>query len=287
MIKRFDTEIDNINHSGKVIIKVYHEDKVYYNAWFILSPSAIEEINTKFGSTDGPKVINAAQQYIKSLGKEKGSNLLQFINEDPMMVCSLGLEVEGVTMPIRWLVGDGNSWIDSGVLLDGHDKIEFEFRDMQMKDSQQALFGLRQTGVGDISLRQSKYASNYIYDWYYSSGTASTYTTLNVTGAKVTIDGGVAKIATNTITRTTLNLGFTNTFWLFALNANGSVGIPAIFSMNHFIDEGKCNLVPFVSQTRDGMIDLVNMEFHPNQGTGHFTDAYTLPDGTPWTPSTP
>ena len=28
--------------------------------------------------------------------------LVPFINEDPMMVCSLGLEVEGVTMPIRW-----------------------------------------------------------------------------------------------------------------------------------------------------------------------------------------
>ena len=36
--------------------------------------------------------------------------IVPFINEDPMLVCSLGIE----GMPIRWLVGDGTAYINLG-----------------------------------------------------------------------------------------------------------------------------------------------------------------------------
>ena len=83
----------------------------------LLTKAAKQAILGAFGQRDGMAVINATNAYLNQLaasgqaGKDKATALAGFINEDPMMVCSLGLEVEGVTMPIRWLVGDGNTHI--------------------------------------------------------------------------------------------------------------------------------------------------------------------------------
>lgn len=63
---------------------------------------------------DGWAVINATNAYLNGIAasdRDKATALAGFINEDPMMVCSLGLEPQGVTMPIRWLekIGTGNT----------------------------------------------------------------------------------------------------------------------------------------------------------------------------------
>ena len=58
-----------------------------------------------FGQTDGKAVIKATNAYLNALAATdptKASSLAGFINEDPMLVCSLGLQPQGVTMPIRW-----------------------------------------------------------------------------------------------------------------------------------------------------------------------------------------
>ena len=86
---------------------------------FWLSVSAQMAILGAFGQTDGKAVIKATNAYLNGIaaqgeaGKDKATALAGFINEDPMMVCSLGLEPQGVTMPIRWLVGDGAAIIDA------------------------------------------------------------------------------------------------------------------------------------------------------------------------------
>ncbi|MCI6323815.1 MAG: hypothetical protein MR787_01900 [Bacteroidales bacterium] len=42
---------------------------------------------------------------------------------------------------------------------------------------------------------------------------------------------------------------------------------------------------PFTRQGANGMIDTITGTFYPNANTsGSFSIAYTLPDGTPWTP---
>ena len=67
-----------------------------------------------FGQTDGKAVIKATNAYLNAIAatdKNKATALAGFTNEDPMLVCSLGLQPQGVEMPIRWLVGDGNVWL--------------------------------------------------------------------------------------------------------------------------------------------------------------------------------
>ena len=44
-------------------------------------------------------------------------------------------------------------------------------------------------------------------------------------------------------------------------------------------------MYPFIRQGANGMIDTLTGTFYPNANTsGSFSIAYTLPDGTPWTP---
>lgn len=286
MIKRFDTEIAAINHFGRDIIKIYHEDKVYYNAWFILSSSAKGEINTKFGSTDGPKVINAAQQHIKSLGKEKGSNLLQFINEDPMMVCSLGLEPQGVTMPIRWLVGDGASLIDLGIKLGTGSKTLAAFKYITNPVNNKSL--LAGVNVQQIHYNQYLYyqyqgtwnstgmslAKDTEYEIETSLMQGSQYIKVNGVIKKTTTSGGTQEPTTNTC--------------IFSYSPEGTgTEVTCKFAKAWLNGELVRDMVPFIGRTMgDGMIDLADMNFHENKGTGTFGEAYTR-NGQPWTPSTP
>lgn len=81
-----------------------------------LSASTKQAIVAAFGASDGKAVIRATNAYLNQLAATdptKASALAGFINEDPMMVCSLGLEPQGVTMPIRYLRGDGIAYINT------------------------------------------------------------------------------------------------------------------------------------------------------------------------------
>lgn len=93
-----------------------------------LKPWATQAIMAAFG-VDGPAVIQATNKYLNGIAasdKAKATALAGFINEDPMMVCSLGLEPQGVTMPVRWLVGDGTAYLNANITLpDDNIKVEF------------------------------------------------------------------------------------------------------------------------------------------------------------------
>ena len=86
--------------------------------WHWLNGVTKQAIMAAFG-VDGAAVIAATNEYLNGIaaqgqaGLDKATALAGFINEDPMMVCSLGLEPQGVTMPVRWLVGDGLAIIDA------------------------------------------------------------------------------------------------------------------------------------------------------------------------------
>ena len=82
---------------------------VFGSLW--LTTATKQAILGAFGA-DGAAVINATNAYLNALaaqgaaGKSKATALAGFINEDPMMVCSLGLEPELTVlpaMPIRML----------------------------------------------------------------------------------------------------------------------------------------------------------------------------------------
>ena len=123
MIKRTDKEILAKYHQGRLIVRKYHQGRLYYNALGWLSPEAWQAILGAFGATDGAAVIAATNAYLNALaaqgaaGKSKATALAGFINEDPMMVCSLGLEPELTVlskMPIRWHRMTNGYW-DTGL----------------------------------------------------------------------------------------------------------------------------------------------------------------------------
>ena len=79
-----------------------------------LTKATKQAILGAFGD-DGVAVINATNAYLNGIAasdRDKATALAGFINEDPMMVCSLGLEVEGVYMPWRFLKGNGTAYFD-------------------------------------------------------------------------------------------------------------------------------------------------------------------------------
>ena len=83
-----------------------------------LKYAAVQAILGAFGWKDGMAVIKATNAYLNGIAasdRDKATALAGFINEDPMMVCSLGLEPQGVTMPIRWLVATGGAYINTGI----------------------------------------------------------------------------------------------------------------------------------------------------------------------------
>ena len=273
-------------------------------AWMIkpwLSSAALQAILGAFGQTDGKAVINATNAYLNQLAasdRDKATALAGFINEDPMMVCSLGLQPQGVTMPIRWLVGDGTAYINTGIIMTNLSHI-FEVTcrwNGTNASAFQTIFGFMAGGDNVPRLGLHQYSGNMMF------GTNSTNTTgytvdkvardyiYNATTGNVsrrTVNGGNYSSIGNAGTDSSRFSANTLPIFLFARNYgghnNGYVGDVARFKDNDSI-----NLIPFKSATREGMVDLVNAAFHPNQGTGHFTDAYTLQDGvTPWTPSTP
>ena len=74
------------------------------NTFGWLTKAAGKAILAAFGQTDGYAVIKATNAYLNALAatdQTKASAIAGFINEDPMLVCSLGLQPQGVEMPIR------------------------------------------------------------------------------------------------------------------------------------------------------------------------------------------
>ena len=104
---------------------------------WLLSGAARNAIMAAFG-VDGTAVIRATNEYLNGIaaqgqaGKAKATALAGFINEDPMMVCSLGLEPTLTTlpaMPWRLLTNDaqGQAYIDTNIKGNRNTEIEATF----------------------------------------------------------------------------------------------------------------------------------------------------------------
>lgn len=251
-----------------------------------LTQETRDAIIAAFGAEDGKMVVRATNEYLvqvmKDSGKEKAIALAGFINEDPMMVCSLGLEPQGVTMPIRWLVGNGASYILLNIYATGtrqvRTKVKFTTANtggyfFGADDAQNVKSFVMGNGLWCL-----RYNSSVMENSLFTAGVHLMYMNKNVT------------YVDNAIFYTFTASEFTGSSRFAVMGKTRNNAINGAASENvamNFLEVVDANiyLVPFISQTRDGMLDLVNMEFYPNQGTGHFTDAYTLPDDTPWTPA--
>ena len=258
-----------------------------------LKAATTQAILAAFGQDDGYAVLGATNAYLNGIAATdptKASALAGFINEDPMLVCSLGLQPQGVEMPIRKLVSDGLSWIMTGVNASLTAGFELDFELLSLSNKNCAI-----NNVDYASGNQSFGIGFWDSRWVYQYGA---YTHQDTTKIGVIYHylqkGGNFLLEDNEgfvrrLTRKASSVIDTEMVFPGGRRNNSAVNSSAILKSSMLkMYEGDTTLkhfIPFISQTRDGMIDLVNMEFHPNQGTGHFTESYTLQDGvTPWTP---
>lgn len=114
-----------ITHNGKYLLHATHHGMPIYAAtmggkmviggkWLLSATQ--QAIVAAFGA-EGTEVIAKTDDYLNQIATTDPQRALQisgFINEDPMLVCSL---VE--TSKTRWLVGDGEAYIDTGIVPGG------------------------------------------------------------------------------------------------------------------------------------------------------------------------
>lgn len=257
-----------------------------------------------FGQTDGKAVIKATNAYLNALAATdptKATALAGFINEDPMLVCSLGLKPQGVEMPIRKLVGDGVAWIDTpyhasnntymkfvGSVPRGTDggvfgccykngdyygmyvyRINTNRFEVLVRPSFSNVSNNSNTGVHILEIDSSGFYEDGTKRW---SVTANTFTTEHTIGLFY-VKPPYKKISNS------------NAVSLEIRESGNEVANLVSFQLGEHRTAEQC--YPKVEQAvgTKGMIDLVTGLFHPNSNTsGSFTIEYTLPDGTPWTP---
>lgn len=254
-----------------------------------LKPASTTAILAAFGQTDGKAVIKATNAYLNALtatDPAKASALAGFINEDPMLVCSL---VD--TGKTRWLVNeaDGNYIVtpflpDYGITY-GATVIQHSAE----ANKEYSVFGSRTTQTSSFLLQtmNGKWRSQCFGGWT-TYGTAKLNVAYNVEfnfkGIKV--DG--TQIVKGDYKPSP---AITNSIWLVENNnanePHGSyfIGGYAEFYRKDESGEITNRLIPLQHDGKVGMLDIISGTFYPNANTsGSFSIEYTLPDGTPWTP---
>lgn len=258
-----------------------------------------------FGQTDGMAVIKATNAYLNALAatdKTKASALAGFINEDPMLVCSLGLVVPEVTMPIYGLNGDGKAYMNLNVVLNQDDVVSV-FTKPTTGNTAEFIFGSRES----IGSRMYYYiycnGNNKNISYCYNDSKIYEITTdvdiirnMKMDKGKCYSNGNlVATLHQSTFTTTSVA-------YLFTAYTNGKVHSMRYKGViGNCIIEGKRFMLPWTlkeARAADkcypqvakpagtvGMIDIEHDIFYHNENmSGSFTKKTINPDGTPWTP---
>ena len=259
--------------------------------WPWLTIAAQQAIRGAFGQRDGMAVIKATNAYLNQLAasdRDKATALAALINEDPMMVCSLGLEVEGVTMPIRWMKSTGAQYIDTGFngFVHKQDTLEVHCQGISYPSSIAPIFGWRDAST-PANLLELWVRNNSDYNTSTGTDFASGINSLTdvvfkFDKLKVYFNGTLNATATKELTAT-------NTILLFVGRSGGGLDSRVTSSRIAYCkiwdnDVEAREMYPFIRNGVFGMIDVINETFHQNLGSGVFTEEYRLPDGTPWTP---
>lgn len=270
-----------------------------------LTKETKQAILAAFGD-DGMAVIKATNAYLDGIAasdRDKATALAALLNEDPMMVCSLGLEPQLTVlpaMPWRLLVGDGNAWITTKVVpnskMNVRSLIEFtnsatswQFPlncNMRNYDGQYS-FGLgKRNGYlylnynGD-NQTNTQWTSGKVYDFRIVTTNTDQYLYDGETEIKHITKSGYPQ--------TTAAIG------LFYCNSkDGGVTWKTKANIGFFYAEKDdvlvSHMIPILTDTKNGMVDIVTGEYFPNEGTSAFTETYGyMQNGqwVTWTPSTP
>ncbi len=265
-----------------------------------LTKETKQAILAAFGD-DGMAVINATNKYLSGIAasdRDKATALAGFINEDPMMVCSLGLQPQGVTMPIRGMYPNGDAYIALLFELNSltsDSEVGYRLRNASYTGSRTAMYGSKYSWQDrDLSIALGGwnnngqayigYGGSYVGSFNYTKDTKPHV--FRLANKKAYFDGAEkqsyspSSFTTRPILLYRISGGGGDSN---GLDSNTSITFAKIKDTN--LD---ALLIPFIRQGANGMIDVLTGTFYPNANTsGSFTIEYTLPDGTHWTPSTP
>jgi hypothetical protein len=260
-------------HEGNVISNIYHMGKRYLQQW--LSPTSIAAISLAFGeeAVQVIKLTNAYLKTIKSTDPQRALLLAGFINEDPLLVCSL---VE--TSKTRWLVGDGKAWIDAGFYATQNTtaKAQAKLLGTSSASTYQAIFGARQGNKNrafDICFIYPDEIFLEFSDTYldlFTLGTLGTIANVELSSAGGWLNG--IKVF-NSSTKEFITPSKVAVFGRTDGNATNARPLNGAISYVEFGGDTKAHFIPM--QRTDGtcgMLDIISGTFHPNANTaGSFT----------------
>ena len=294
MIVKYENSVTNLYKGDKVCFSMFKGGNLIYGA---RSPYNSE--TTRILMTNFPQKFVEICRY-----GNRHLQIVPFINEDPMLVCSLGIE----GMPIRWLVGDGVAWFSTGYIPLGYNH-EFYTR-FKLLASGQIKKGI--WGKGDYShqISNALYITSWfdsgfqnlmMYGWQGKHGDWGGDTSGNKYNYDWTILMQFSQekvhwhIDKNGITYRDLDsssvVNFQNDNIPLYMFKGSSFGACKCAIAENYAKEGetlKRWYLPMIRNDRAGMVDIVSKTWKGNEAnSGAFTIEYTLQDGvTSWKPQT-
>ena len=273
-----------------------------YFRW--LTKAAMQAILGAFGQTDGTAVIKATNAYLNQLAasdRDKATALAGFINEDPMMVCSLGLEPQLTvlpSMPVRLAIFTGTQYLRTGLQSTEVDEVEFDMMYIGQVYSGHVVCGTRSASsanykiyfvVNDASAREISSAYNsYTPYWNKKADPNTLYHHHHI------IRDGYQRFEMNGVVYLTDNKAMQTSHvenTIGAWNGNGSISAQFKGGLGMTIlrynGEDLRWYFPFTRNGVSGIMEGLSNTMQTVSGSGVWNLAFYLPDGTPWTPSTP
>ena len=277
MITHNGTYLGAATHHGMPIYAATMGGKMVIGGWLL--SATLQAIVAAFGA-EGTEVIAKTNDYLNRIATtdpQRALLLAGFINEDPMLVCSL---VE--TSKTRWLVGDNVARIELGTMtLTAEAEIEADI--MATKNGWNTPFGLNSwiNGYGifynqDYTIRPWWANNNY-------SATIAGCTWAEETRSHIKMRAGYFEnngtvFYNQAVTKTNQ----TAMFYLYRCGGSsnffrGGLGAVRLQDKSQEVD---FHLLPFIRNGENGMLDIISGTFYPNANTsGSFTIALT--DKTP------
>ena len=218
-----------------------------------LTHATQQAIIAAFGAEEGIAVIRRTNDYLNALAltdTQRAQQLAGFINEDPLLVCSL---VE--TSKVRYLSSDGTAKIDLGITWSqANYQCDVEFTFLKVTKSG-FLFGT-QVWSGSTLLVHANANGNPTM--YANQTKVATQNEDGTTTVKLVNTSGYTGNGSNSVCL----MGF----------CSGHVVESSWREFKGTIGTNAYNLVPFNGADRIGMLDLDTFQFHPNANTaGAFT----------------
>jgi hypothetical protein len=269
MITHNGTYLGAATHHGMPIYAATMGGKMVIGGWLLSATK--QAIVAAFGA-EGTEVIRKTNDYLNRIATTDPQRALQisgFINEDPLLVCSL---VE--TSKTRWLKSDGLAYVKTGIIASNNSYMKMRFIVLETGNDKVATIsyadqtsGARAFGIGSWdSVYLTNYGSYQFFSKKVIEGDIIEYTN-NKGEISLKYDG---KEETKK-----MNASFTcpSEMIVPGLSRNGNfnpASAKGIGVFEYHIDG--IDLVPFNGADRIGMLDLNTLQFYPNANTsGSFT----------------